>query len=39
MHETLKSYIADNDCECNLILNMCVLFVNIRLHHEIKLLF
>ena len=38
MHETLKLYIPDNDCECNLILKMCALFVNIRLYHEIKLL-
>ena len=36
MHETLKLYITDNDCECNLILKECALFVNIRLYHEIK---
>ena len=37
MHETLKLYIPDNDCECNLILKVCALFVNIRLYHAIKL--
>ena len=37
MHETLKLYIPYNDCECNLILKVCALFVNIRLYHEIKL--
>ena len=37
MHETIKLYIPDNDCECNLILKACSLFVNIRLYHEIKL--
>ena len=30
MHETLKLYIPDNDCECNLILKVCALFINIR---------
>ena len=29
MHETLKLYIPDNDCECNLILKVCALFVNV----------
>ena len=28
MHETLKLYIPDNDCECNRILKVCALFVN-----------
>ena len=37
MHEKLKLYIPDDDYECNLILKVCALFVNIRLHHEIKL--
>ena len=37
MRETLKWYIPDNDCECNLILKVCALFVNIRFYHEIKL--
>ena len=37
MHETLKLYIPDNDCEYNLLLKVCTLFVNIRLYHEIKL--
>ena len=37
IRETLKLYIPDNDCECNLILKGCALFVNIRLYHEIKL--
>ena len=37
MHETLKLYIPDNDCEYNLILKVCFLFVNIRLYYEIKL--
>ena len=37
MHETLTFYIPDNYCECNLILKVCALFVNIRLYHEIKL--
>ena len=37
MHETLKLYIPDNDCECNLIFKVCALFVNIRLYNKIKL--
>ena len=37
MYEKLKLYIQDNSCECNLILKLCALFVNIRLDHEIKL--
>ena len=37
MHETLKLYIPDNDCECNRILKVCALFVNIRLYHEFKI--
>ena len=37
MHETLKLYIPDNDCECNLILKVYALFVNIRVYNEIKL--
>ena len=37
MHETLKLYIPDNDCESNLILKVCILFVNIRLYYKIKL--
>ena len=37
MRETLKWYIPDNDCECNLKLKVCALFVNIRFYHEIKL--
>ena len=36
MHETLTLYIPDNYCECNLILKVCDLFVNMRLYHEIK---
>ena len=35
IRETLKLYIPYNDCECNLILKVCVLFVNNRLYHEI----
>ena len=37
MRETLKLYIPDNDCECNLILKVCALFINIRVYHDIKL--
>ena len=37
MHEMLKLYIPDNDCECNLILKVYALFVNIRVYNEIKL--
>ena len=37
MHETSKLYIQDYGCECNIIFKMGVLFVNIRLYHEIKL--
>ena len=37
IHEMIKLYIPYNDCECNLILKVCSIFVNIRLYHEIKL--
>ena len=30
MHETLKLYIPDNDCEYSLILKACALFANLR---------
>ena len=33
MHETIKLYIQYNGCECNLILKVCALFVNIILDH------
>ena len=36
MHETLKLYIQDNGCECNIIFKVYLLFVNIRLYREIK---